>query len=326
MSELREGSIGRECCFKCAYVIHIGSKSGAELKRDKSGKITDPRLDAATGSLCLHNPDAEGKGLGFAVRVCDLFELDKERYYDLTTAQWEHDFEMSKAVQPVSEEDDDAGSEDCPIMSEPCPGDDPRMDSNKAIAERGNRTMHGMGFKVARDRAVKAVQWFNGGRPATEVCPLTVMRNEDVCDTDCIPVAGAGRTYWSSLELEAHLLGDAWGEAANKMTVWLESTYQCNNGGGGGPIITHVRTVQLDGDVLTVSGYSFGSEAQRSDWREVTVSLEVVEKAEAKVRPAPEWYLDLMDKPVAADEWLGPATTAPTTRQTYRQVTLEDFA
>jgi hypothetical protein len=224
------------------------------------------------------------------------------------------------------EEEEDAGSEDCPIMSEPCPGDDPKMDSNKAIAERGNRTMHGMGFKVARDRAVKAVQWFNGGRPATEVCPLTVMRNGDVCDTDRIPVAGAGRTYYSSLELEAHLLGDAWGEAANKMTVWLESTYQCNNGGGGGPIITHVRTVQLDGDVLTVSGYSFGSEAQRSDWREVTVSLDVVEKAETKGRPAPEWYLDLMDKPVAADEWLGPATTAPTARQTYRQVTLEDFA
>lgn len=86
MSELKKGWSGGACCFKCAYVLILGSKSGYEVKRDKQGAVNDPVFE---DRLCLHNPDTIGKGRGDAVRVCDLFELDRERYHDLNLQEWE---------------------------------------------------------------------------------------------------------------------------------------------------------------------------------------------------------------------------------------------
>ena len=87
MAELKTTTSYGKCCFKCSYAILIGSKSGYEVKRNKRGEIIDPLLDNITGRLCLHNPETIGKGLGFQVHVCELFELDKTRYHDLKTEQ-----------------------------------------------------------------------------------------------------------------------------------------------------------------------------------------------------------------------------------------------
>jgi hypothetical protein len=89
MSEIERGWFGGACCFKCAYNLVTGSKAGYILHRKANGAVDDPLLDTATGSLCLHNPDAKGKGLGYACKVCDLFELDTARYHDVRIQRYE---------------------------------------------------------------------------------------------------------------------------------------------------------------------------------------------------------------------------------------------
>jgi len=99
MSDLKRGWLGGECCFKCSYNLLTGTESGYEIKRQKNGVINDPLCDPATGSLCLHNPDAEGKGLGYACKVCDLFKLDTARYHDLRLQRYEWENMIKRAVE-----------------------------------------------------------------------------------------------------------------------------------------------------------------------------------------------------------------------------------
>lgn len=222
-------------------------------------------------------------------------------------------------LQDRPEEDEDAGCEDCPSTVQE---DDGESDSLKAL--------HGEGFRTTRAKALRAVQWFNGGRPRTERCPVSVMRNGSVCDTEMIPSTASGKTFWSEMEMRVVRFNDtAWNEVGGRTAVWLCSSYEVDNGGGSGAVMTHVRSVEIHGDTLAFSGYAFGSEAERSDWREVAVTVGIVEKAEAQGKPAPKWYTDSMNAQITVDDWLEPTGTVPAPSQLSRgtrQHTLEEFA
>lgn len=224
--------------------------------------------------------------------------------YDQPKVEYEGDEEdLSQDVPSEDDEDEDAGQE-------------------QASHDVPKLRISGEGFRTTILKAKRAVEWFNGGRPKTKVIPITVMKGEKVCDTEMIPVT-AGRTVWRSLEMRVAYFGDSWNAVGGTTSIWLDYNGEYDNGGVHGPLITNVTSVKIDGDILTISGFDFGSEAERSDWRSVTVTVNIIEKAEATGKAAPKWFTDEMASPIKVDDWLTPAIIRPAT---IKQFTLEEFA
>lgn len=230
--------------------------------------------------------------------------------YDQPKVEYEDDEEdLSNDVPSEDDEDEDAGQE-------------------QASQDVPKLRISGDGFRTTLLKAERAVEWFNGGRPKTKVIPVTVMKGEKVCDAERIPLT-AGKTVWRSLELKVVCFGDSWNDVGGTASVWLGYDSEYDNGGLHSPLITNVTSVKIDGDILTISGFDFGSEAERSDWRSVTVTVGIIEEAEASGRVATKWYLEEMIAPIQVDDWLNPTNTLSTPCQSgrvLRQFSLEEFS
>lgn len=314
MSELKEAWSGAECCFKCAYVIGIGSKCGYEPHRDRNGAADDPICDPATGSLCLHNPDAKGKGLGLQGRVCDMFELDTERWHDLKTQRWE--WENAHREDGCTCEDDDEDYEPA----------DPEHDAIKL-------PMDVTGFRMSKDWAVRVVEWFNGGHPLTLRMPVSVMKNGKVTDTEMIPIIMQKRDVWRSLELEIMHMD----KYDRKATVALKYDTEKKNSGLHSVDMSDVIAVEYRDGKLILTGCDEGSEQR-------ILEVEVIDEPEVKAKHAPKWYLDEMTLPISEVrvsgsavaeilggageiDWLHPVMSMSCqTARKLRQFSLEEFS
>ena len=284
MSKIESASFGGECCFKCAHVLGLGSKAGIELHRDRYGAVDDPLYKER---MCLHNPDGLREGHGDASSVCDLFELDPKRYHDLQTQQYEHEIQLRHGPEPVCECDDE--------------------DEDTGNTEESNVPDRWGGYRTTMGKAQRAVDWFNGGRPKSCMMPITCMKDDKVLDTEMVgPVSQNG--MFRNLRLVCHEFRDCW-NVAGKKAVWLHWDYQIKNGGGSGSMMTDVTSVEITDDRLTIKGYDFGTEAERSDWREMTFTVGIVGKPDATYKKAPDWFYDDMARPFPLEgEWLTPIT------------------
>jgi len=229
--------------------------------------------------------------------------------YDQPETEYEDEDELSHDVQQEDDDEDDAGQEE---LSH----DVPKL------------KLSGEGFRTTVGKAKRAVGWFNGGRPKTACVPVSVMRKDKVCDTERIPTM-SGKVLWRQLELRTMHFGDAWNQVGGLTSVWLEFSGEYDSGGASGPLITDVTSVRIEGDNLTIEGFAFGADADRSDWRWVTVTVGIVKEPEASGKAAPKWYIEEMVTPIEVDDWLTPASTVPMPCQSsgvYKQFSLEDFA
>lgn len=315
MADIRQVSFFGPCCFKCSYILGIGSKAGAELHRDRYGAIDDP---LHRERMCLHNPDGLREGHGDANSVCDLFELDPVRYYDLQTQQYEHEIQLRHGSEPVCEcddEDEDDVPEEGPVQ-ETAEADE--------IKRRLNLSKEGEGLRTTRAKAERFIQWFNGGRPQTMLMPITCMRMNKVLDTEDVPYTSQPTVY-TNISAAPHTFLDCWGIVADKTSVWLSCDCEVKLGGSHGSIMSCITSAELDGDTLTIRGFAFGCEAERSDWREVEVIIEVIDQPEAKGPKAPRWVYDEMEAPFTAQEWLTPETQPVQKMQQFKQFTLEAY-
>ena len=174
--------------------------------------------------------------------------------------------------------------------------------------------IEGVGFATTRAKALRAVKWFNGGHPRTERCPVTAMRNGRVCDTECIPLRPSPKAFWTEMELSLTSV-KASNVNGKRTAVGLYISTSIDGAGHSTRRIPHVSSVELHGDTLVITGYCFNEYTKRSNWREVVVTLEVVDEPEAEGKPVPKWYMDSMITPISVDDWLEPIRAASTTHQ-----------